>query len=181
MGNSGSSSSIVDKQWYLNFNLKAAKRLFQLQRSIAYSVLTEVVLTAFLAYERSWPLTTVQFYVKKKLKKLGDQILELQELMDRYPHFRILPNQNYKTGLSDSWTRLLRHPSPSWIQEIRRQSCTMGSEIKDWLGLKRSATNEASSHKSSINCRWQTNKLVGEEVTYETYDSNCDVNGHSKD
>ena len=45
-------------------------------------------------HEKSQPLTTVQFYVLKKLK-LGDQILELQELRDRYPHLRNLPNQTY--------------------------------------------------------------------------------------
>ena len=45
------------------------------------------------AHEKSRPLTTVQFYVHEKLK-LGDQIVELQELKDRYPHLRNLPNQS---------------------------------------------------------------------------------------
>ena len=50
------------------------------------------------ALEKSRPLTTVQFYVHEKLK-LGDQIEELQELKDRYPHLMNLPNQSY--NLSD--------------------------------------------------------------------------------
>ena len=36
----------------------------------------------------------MQFYVHEKLK-LGDQIVELQELKDRYPHLRNLPDQSY--------------------------------------------------------------------------------------
>ena len=36
----------------------------------------------------------MQFYLHEKLK-LGDQIVELQELKDRYPHLRNLPNQSY--------------------------------------------------------------------------------------
>ena len=50
-------------------------------------VKTEIVLIAVSAYEKSRPLTTVQFYVHEKLK-LDDQIMELQELKDRYPHLR---------------------------------------------------------------------------------------------
>ena len=34
----------------------------------------------------------------------------------------------------------------SEIQEVRRQSCTMGSEIKDWLSFKWTPTSEASSN-----------------------------------
>ena len=46
------------------------------------------------AHEMSRPLTTVQFIVHEKLK-LGDQIVELQELKDGYPPLRNLPNQSY--------------------------------------------------------------------------------------
>ena len=46
------------------------------------------------AHEKSRSLKTRQFYVHEKLK-LGDQIVELQELKDRHPHLRNLPNQNY--------------------------------------------------------------------------------------
>ena len=57
-------------------------------------VKTEIVPIAVSAHEKSRPLTTVQFYVHEKLK-LGDQIVELQELKDRYPHLRNLPDQSY--------------------------------------------------------------------------------------
>ena len=46
-------------------------------------VKTELVPIAVSTHEKSRPLTTVQFYVHEKLK-LGDQIVELQELKDRY-------------------------------------------------------------------------------------------------
>ena len=55
---------------------------------------TEIVPIAVSAHEMSRPLTTVQFYVHKKLK-LADQIVELQELKDLYPHLRNLPSQSY--------------------------------------------------------------------------------------
>ena len=55
---------------------------------------TEIVPIAVSAHEKSRPLLTVQFYVHEKLK-LGDQIVERQELKGRYPHLRNLPNQTY--------------------------------------------------------------------------------------
>ena len=57
-------------------------------------VKTEIVPIAVSAHEKSRPLTTVQFYVHEKLK-LGDQIVELQELKHHYQHLRNLPKQNY--------------------------------------------------------------------------------------
>ena len=36
---------------------------------------------------------------------------------------------------SNSWTRLLRHPPPIRILELRRQNCTKGSEIGNRMGL----------------------------------------------
>ena len=62
-----------------------------------------------------------------------------------------------KRSSSNSWTRLLRHPSPIRIQEIRRQNCTMGSEIENRMGLKWSPTREASSnpcYNSNLSIRW---------------------------
>ena len=94
--------------------------------------------------------------------------MELQELKDRYPHLRNSPHQSY--NLNDvQVTRLLQHSPPFRNQEIRRQSRTMGSEIKDRLGLKWSATSEAGSnscHNSNINCRRQTSKTVEWVVGY---------------
>ena len=76
------------------------------------------------------------------------------------------PELQSKRCSSDSWTRLLRHSSPFWSI----QNCTIGSEVKDWLGLRWSATSEAGSnscHNSNINCRWHA--------------SNREVTGHSKE
>ena len=60
----------------------------------AQDVKIEIVPIAVSAHEKSQPLTTVQFYVHEKLKLVG-QIVELQELKDRYQHLRNLPNQSY--------------------------------------------------------------------------------------
>ena len=57
-------------------------------------VKTEKVPIAVSAHEKSRPLTKVQFHVHEKLK-FSDQIVELQELKDRYPHLWNLPNQSY--------------------------------------------------------------------------------------
>ena len=58
-------------------------------------VKTEIAPIAVLGHEKSRPLTTVQFYVHEKLN-LGDQIIDLQRLKDRYPHLRNLPSQSYR-------------------------------------------------------------------------------------
>ena len=58
---------------------------------------TEIVLIAVSAHEMSRPWATVQLYVHENWK-LGDQIVELQELKDRYPHLRNLPNQSYNVN-----------------------------------------------------------------------------------
>ena len=55
---------------------------------------TEKVPIAITAHEKSRALATVQFYVHEKLK-LGDQIVDLEALKDRYPHLKSLPNQSY--------------------------------------------------------------------------------------
>ena len=67
----------------------------------------EIVPIAVSAREKSPPLTTVQFYVHEKLK-LGDQIVDLQGLKDRYPHLKNLPNQSY---------------NQNGVQVIRGQDC----------------------------------------------------------
>ena len=55
---------------------------------------TEMVQIAVSPHEKSRPLTTVQFYVHENLR-LGEQIVDLQGLKDRYPHLWNLPNQSY--------------------------------------------------------------------------------------
>ena len=56
--------------------------------------MTEKVQIAVSAYSNSRPLANVQFYVYEKLN-LGDHIVDLKELNDRYPHLRNLPSQSY--------------------------------------------------------------------------------------
>ena len=56
--------------------------------------MTEILPIAVSAHKRSRQLTTVQFFVQEKMK-LGDQFVGLNELKDRYPHLRNLPNQTY--------------------------------------------------------------------------------------
>ena len=58
------------------------------------NVKTERVLVAVSVHENTRSLITLQLYVHQKLK-LVDHIVELQELRDRFPHLRSLPNQNY--------------------------------------------------------------------------------------
>ena len=111
-------------------------------------VKTEIVPIAVSALEKPRPLTTVQFYVHEKLK-LGDQIVELQELKDRYPHLSNLPNQNY--NLNNVQVILgqdcydIHHPFEFKKSEDRAAPWTV-----------KSATSEASSRSclnSNINCK----------------------------
>ena len=143
MCDSGSSISFVDKSVVYNLQLQGRKTSLSVAGIHgSQDVKTEIVPIAVSAHEKSRSLKTVQFYVHEKLK-LDDQIVEVQELKDRYPHLRNLPNQSY--NLNDVQ-----------VIQVRGQSCTMGSEIKNWLGLKCSATSEAGSnscHNSNINRR----------------------------
>ena len=95
MCDSGSSISFVDKSVVFKLQLQGRKASLSVAGIHgSQDVKTEIVPIAVSAYEKSQPLTTVKFYVHTKMK-LGDQIVELQELKDSYPHLRNLPNQNY--------------------------------------------------------------------------------------
>ena len=91
-----SSFSFVDKSITFKFQLQGRKPFLSVSGiHCSQDLRTEIVPIAVSAhYEKSRSLTTVQFYVKKKLK-LGVHIVELQELKDRYPYFRNLLNQTY--------------------------------------------------------------------------------------
>ena len=96
MCDSGSSISFVDKSVVSKFQLQGRKASLSVAGIHgSQDAKTEIVPIAISAHEKSRPLTTVQFYEHEKLK-FGDQIVELKELKDRYPHLRNLPNQNYK-------------------------------------------------------------------------------------
>ena len=92
----------------------------------------EMVPIVVSAHEKSRPLTTVQFYVHEKLK-LRDQIVELQELKDRYPHLRNLPNQSY--NLIDVQVIIeqdcydIRHPSEFKKSEDKAEPWSVKSKI----------------------------------------------------
>ena len=95
MRDSGSSISFVDKSVVSKLQLQGRKTSLSVAGIHgSQDVKTEIVPIAVSAHEKSRPLTTVQFYVHEELK-LGDQIVELQELKDRYPHLKNLPNQSY--------------------------------------------------------------------------------------
>ena len=92
---SGSSISFVDKSVVSELQLQGRKTSLSVAGIHgSQDVKTEIVPIAVSAHEKSRPLTTVQIYVHQKLK-LGDQIVELQQLKDRYQHLRNLPDQSY--------------------------------------------------------------------------------------
>ena len=94
MCDSGSSISFVDKSVVSKLQLQGRKAALSVAGIHgSQDVKTEIVPIAVSAREKSRPLTTVQFYVHEKLK-LGDQIVELKELKDSYPHLRNLPDQS---------------------------------------------------------------------------------------
>ena len=90
-----STISFVDKSVVSKLQLQGQKASLSVAGIHgSQDVKTEIVPIAVSAHQKSRPLTTAQFYVHEKLK-LADQIVELQNLKDRYPHLRNLPNQSY--------------------------------------------------------------------------------------
>ena len=83
----GSSNSFVDKS---TLHLQGQKTSLSVAGSPgSQDVQSKIVLITVSAHEKTRPLTTVQFYAHEKLK-LKDQIVDLQVLKKRYPHFRKL-------------------------------------------------------------------------------------------
>ena len=127
----------------------------------------------------------MQFYVHEKLK-LGDQIVELQELKDRYPHLRNFPNQSY--NLNDFQVILgqdcydIRHPFGIKKSEVRAAQWAVKSKIglvlsgpltaKQAATLATTATSNADDKLANQLSKWWY---------VESYASNCDVTGHSKE
>ena len=137
------------------------------------------------AHEKSRPLTTVQFYVHEKLK-LGDQIVELQEFKDRYPHLRNLPNQNYNLNevqvIHGQDCYDIHHPFEFKRSEDKTAPWAVKSKI-DWalsgsLPAKQAATLATTA--TSIADDKLANQL-SKWWDIESYSSNCDVTGHLKD
>ena len=138
-----------------------------------------------IAHEKSRTLTTVQFYVHEKLK-LGDQIVELQELKDHYPLLRNLPDQSY--NLNDVHMILgqdcyeIHHPFEFKKSEDKAAPWAVKSKIgwvlsgplpaKQAATLATTATSIADDKPANQLSKWWD---------IESYASNCDVTGHSKE
>ena len=161
---------------------------FHLSLSVAgihgsQDVKTEIVPIAVSAHEKSRPLTTVQFYVHDKLK-LGDQIVELQELKDRYPH--TLPNQSY--NLNDVQVILgqdcydIHHPFELKMSEIKAAPWAVKSKIGWALSCPLPAKQAATLATTATSIA--DDKLANQLSKWwdiESYASKCHVTSHSKD
>ena len=155
MCDSGSSISFVDKSVVSKLQLQGRKASLSVAGIHgSQDVQTEIVPIAVSAHEKSRPLTTVQFYVHDKLK-LGDQIVALQQLKDRYPHQSNLPNQSY--NLNEVQVILgedcydIHHPFGFKKSVDKAAPWAVKSKIGWW-----SATSEPSSNScnhSNIHCR----------------------------
>ena len=148
-------------------------------------VKTEIVSIAVSAHKNSRPLSTVHFYVHEKLK-LGDQIVELQELKDRYPHLRNLPGQSY--NLNDVQVILgqdcydIHRPFEFKKSEDKASPWAVKSKIgwalsgllpaKQAATLATTATSIANDKLANQLSKWGD---------IESYASNCDVTGDSKE
>ena len=162
---SGSSIWFVDKSVVSNLQLQGRKASLSVAGIHgSQDVKTELVPIAVSAHEKSRLLTTVQFYVHKKLE-LGDQIVELQELKDCYPHLKNLPNQSY--NLNDVQVILgqdcydIHHPFEFKKSEDKTAPWAVKSKI-GWVlnGPLPAKKGSNSCHNSNINCRWQTSKPI---------------------
>ena len=189
MCDSRSSISIVDKSVVSKLQLQGRKASLSVAGIHgSQDVKTEIVLITVSAHEKSRPLTTLQFYVQEK-PKLGDQIVKLQELKDRYPELRNLPNQNY--NLNDVQVILGQdcydnhHPSEFKKSEDRTAPWAVKSKIgwalsgplpaKQAATLATTATSIADDKLANQWCKWcRWWDIV-------SYASICDVTGYSKD
>ena len=113
--------------------------------------------------------------------KLGDQIVELQALKNRYPHLRSLPNQNYNLDevqviRGQDWYDI-HHP----FEFKKAEGKTAPKVVWDLSGplqAKQAATLATTA--TSIADDKLGNQL-NKQWDIESYASKCDVTGHSKD
>ena len=133
MCDTGSSFFFLDKSMVSTLHLQGRKSSLSVAgfHGSQY-VKTEIVPMAVSTYDVSQRMATVQFFVREKLK-LGEQIVNLQGLKDRYPHLRNLPSNGH--NLNE-------------VLVIFGQDC---SEIHHPLEFKNSDSNTATwSMKSKI-------------------------------
>ena len=182
MCDSGSSISFVDKSVVSKLQLQGQKASLSVAGIHgSQDVKTEIVPIAVSVHEKSRPLTTVQFYVHEKLK-LGDQIVELQELKDRYPYLKSLPNRSY--NLNDVQVILgqdcydIHHPFEYMKSEDKAEPWAVGWALSGPLPAKQAATLATTATSLADD---KLAKQLSKWWDIESYASNCDVTGHSKE
>ena len=183
---SGSSISFVDKLVVSKLQLHCQKASLSVAGIHgSQHVKTEIVPIAVSAHEKSRPLTTVQFYVNEKMK-LGDQIVELQEFKDRYSHLRNLPNQSY--NLNDVQVILgqdcYNTPHPFDFKKSEDKTSPWAVKSKIGWALSGPLTAKQAATLATTATSIADDKLAIQLSKWwdiESYASNCDVTGHSKD
>ena len=185
MWDSGSSISFVDKSVVSKLHLQGQKASISVAGIHgSQDVKTKKVPIAVSAHEKSRPLTTVQFYVHEKLK-LVDQIVELQELKNRYPHLRNLTNQSY--NLNDVQVILgqncydIHHPFEFKKSDDKAAPWAVKSKIRWTLSSPLPAKQAATLATTATSIA--DDKLANQLSKWwdiESYASNCDITGHSK-
>ena len=142
----------------------------------------KIVPIAFSAHGKSRLLTTVQFYVHKKLK-LGDQIVDMQGLKDRYPNLKNLPNQSYNLNevqvIIGQDCYEIHHPLEFKKSEDKALPWALKSKI-GWavngpLPAKQAANLATTATSVSED---KLAKQLSKMWDIESYASNCDVTGH---
>ena len=186
MCDKGSSISFVDKSIVSTLLLQGRKTSLSVAGICgSQDVKTEIMPIAVSAHKNFRPLTTVQFYVHEKLK-LGDQIVDLQGLKDRYPHLKNLPNQNYSQNEvqvivgQDCYN--IHHPLELKKSDNKNAPWALKSKI-GWalsglLSAKQAATLATTA--TSIADAKLANQL-SKWWDMESYASKGDVTGHPKE
>ena len=186
MCDSGSLISFVDKSLVSQLQLQGRKTSLSVAGIHgSQDVMTEIVPIAVSAHEKSRPLTTVHFYVHEKLK-LGDQIVELQELKDRYPHLKNMPSQSY--NLNDVQVILgqdcynIHHPFEFKKSEDKAAPWAVKSKI-GWA-LSGPLSGKQAATRATTATSIADDKLANQLSKWwdiESYASNCDVTEHSEE
>ena len=147
-------------------------------------VTTEIVPIAVSGHGESRLVTTVQIYVHEKMQ-LGEQIVKLQELNDRYPHLRNLTNQSYNLNVvqlilgQDCYN--IHHPFEFKKSEDKAALWAGKSKIRWALSGPLPAKQAATLETTAISIA--DDKLANQLNKWwhiESYASNRDVTGHSK-
>ena len=117
--------------------------------------------------------------------KLGDQIVELQELKDHYPHLRNLPDQSY--NLKDVQVILGQDcydiHRPFEIKTSEDKSAPWAVKSKFGWALSGPLPAKQAAILATTATSIADDKLANQLSKWwdiESYASNCDITGHSK-